>query len=211
MNEQLIVSVGREFGSGGHAIAACLAERLNLKLYDHNLLDEIAHEHELDSAVLHKYDEKPRKLFLSRNENGYSSSAEVSVAYMQFDYMKKKAQDGESFVVVGRCAETVLQQFPGIVSFFILGDSKIKCARVMELYHLTEKEALHKMQRHDQYRKRYHNYFCADRWGDPRTYDLCINSSRLGIEGTTDLLEAYINNKRRIQEAADTISGQGLP
>ena len=211
MKQQLIISIGREYGSGGHEIAACLAGRLNMKFYDHNLLDEIACEHELDSASLHKYDEKPRRLFLSRNENGYSSSAEVSVAYIQFEYLKKKAEAGESFIVVGRCAETVLQQFSGLISFFILGDPETKCARIMNLYHLTEKEALHKMQRHDQYRKKYHNYFCADRWGDSRTYDLCINSSRLGIEGTTDLLEAYISNKRRIQKAADTTFGQGLP
>ena len=113
--------------------------------------------------------------------------------------------------MVGRCAETVLQQFPGLVSFFIVGDPEIKCARIRNLYHLSEKEALHKMQRHDQYRKKYHNYFCADRWGDSHTYDLCINSSRLGIEGTTDLLEAYINNKHKRHSTPDSASGNTFP
>lgn len=195
MRQQLIISVGREFGSGGHVISAALAERFGLKLYDHNLLDEIAHRRQINPETLRRYDEKPRKLFLSRNENGHSSSAEENVALLQFNYLKEKAASGESFVVVGRCAETILQEYPGLISLFILGDIKEKCKRTMEVYQLSEKEALGKMLRHDQYRKRYHNYHCEDKWGDSRTYDLCINSSRLGIEETINTLEDYIKKR----------------
>ena len=180
MKSQLIISVGREFGSGGHEISVALAERFGLKLYDHNLLDEVAKKHNVDPNNLHKFDEKPRKLFLSRNVNGYSSSAEENITLMQFDYLKEKAKEGESFVVVGRCAETILQEYP-------------------ELYQLSEIEALGKMLRHDQYRKRYHNYYCEDKWGDSRTYDLCINSSRLGIAETVNTLEAYIRKRAGLE------------
>lgn len=198
MKSQVIISVGREFGSGGHEIAAALAERFGLKMYDHNLMDEIAQKHQVDKESLRKFDEKPRKLFLSRNENGHSSSAEENVAHLQFAFLKEQAEKGESFVVVGRCAETILQEYPGLVSLFILGDAKEKCKRTMEIYHLSEKEAMGKMMRHDRYRKRYHNYYCEDKWGDSRTYDLSINSSRLGIARTIDMLEEYI--KRRTEE-----------
>lgn len=200
MKPQLIISVGREFGSGGHEISVALAERFGLKLYDHNLLDEVAKKHNVDPNTLHKFDEKPRKLFLSRNVNGYSSSAEENITQMQFEYLKEKAQNGESFVVVGRCAETILQEYPGLISLFVLGDREVKCKRVMELYHLSEKEALGKMLRHDMYRKRYHNYYCEDKWGDSRTYDLCINSSRLGIEETIKTLEVYIKKRIGIEK-----------
>lgn len=199
MKSQLIISVGREFGSGGHEISVALAERFGLKLYDHNLLDEVAKKHNVDPNTLHKFDEKPRKLFLSRNVNGYSSSAEENITLMQFDYLKEKAKEGESFVVVGRCAETILQEYPGLVSLFILGDREVKRKRVMELYQLSEIEALGKMLRHDQYRKRYHNYYCEDKWGDSRTYDLCINSSRLGIAETVNTLEAYIRKRAGLE------------
>lgn len=193
-NSQVIVCVGREYGSGGHTIAADLAKRLDLKLYDHNILDEIALEKGVDPETLRKYDEKPHKLFLSRSAKGHHSSAEINIAYMQFDYLKNKAAKGESFIVVGRCAEGIFEDHPGMISIFILGDKEVKCKRIMELYHLTEQEALDKMKRHDEYRKRYHNNFCEDKWGDSRTYDICINSSLKGLEATTDLLEDYIRS-----------------
>ena len=103
-DSQTIICIGREYGSGGHAIAEELAKRLGLKLYDHNILDEVALEKGVDPETLRKYDEKPHKLFLSRSVKGYHNSAEVNVAYMQFDYLKKKAAEGESFVVVARRA-----------------------------------------------------------------------------------------------------------
>ena len=194
-DSQVIITIGREYGSGGHMIAEELATRLGLKFYDHNILDEIALEKGVDPETLRKYDEKPHKLFLSRSVKGHHSSAEVNVAYMQFDYLKKKAAQGESFVVVGRCAEGIFEDHPGLISIFILGNKEDKCKRVMELYHLSEQQALEKMRRHDDYRKRYHNNFCEDKWGDSRTYDLCINSSLKGLEVTTDVLESYIRTR----------------
>lgn len=191
-NSQMIICLGREYGSGGHAIATELAKRLGIRLYDHNILDEVALEKGIDPETLRRYDEQPHKLFLSRSVGGHHSSAEVNIAYMQFDYLKRRAQAGESFLVVGRCAEGIFQNHPGMISIFVLGDTQTKCRRIMELYHLTEQEALEKMKRHDNYRRRYHNNFCEDAWGDSRTYDICINSSLKGLGVATDVLEAYI-------------------
>lgn len=199
-DSQMIICLGREYGSGGHAIAEELSKRLDIRLYDHNILDEIALEKGVDPETLRKYDERPHKLFLSRSAKGYHSSAEVNIAYMQFDYLKRKADTGESFLVVGRCAEGIFQGHPGMISIFVLGDTQTKCRRIMELYHLTEQEALEKMKRHDMYRRRYHNNFCEDAWGDARTYDICINSSLKGLGVTTDVLEAYI--RARIEKRA---------
>ena len=169
--------------------------------YDINLLSEIANEKNLDIDSIRRYDEKPKHMLFSKSFNGFSSSAEENVAYLQFDYLKEKAAQGKSFIVVGRCAETVLADNPNVISLFILGDREVKCRRVMELYNLSEKEAKNKMNSSDRYRKMYHNYFCDGKWGDSRTYDLCINSSRLGVEATADMLEDYIkarikNNER---------------
>ncbi|MBQ7839317.1 MAG: cytidylate kinase-like family protein [Lachnospiraceae bacterium] len=197
MSEQLIISIGREFGSGGHVIAEKLAARFGLALYDHNLLDEIAQEKELDAETLKKYDEVPRNMVFSRTVKGFSSSSEENIAHMQFDFLKRKAAAGESFVVVGRCAETMLKDYNGLISIFVLGDIPVKTARVMEVYGLREKEARFKMERHDRHRKMYHNYYCKGKWGDSRNYDLSINSSRLGIERTVDFLESYIKERQK--------------
>ncbi len=199
MKDQLIITLGREFGSGGRSIAVELAKHYGIKLYDHNLLDAIAAEKNVDVENLRRYDEKPRRLFFSRSQNGFSSSAEENVAFMQFEYLKKKADSGESFIVVGRCAETVLGDRENLISIFVLGDREAKCKRVMEVYNLSEQDAQFKMERHDKYRKQYHNYFCKDKWGDSRTYDVSINSSRLGFDGTVKALEDYIDRRVEMQ------------
>lgn len=196
MEKQLIISIGREFGSGGHVIAEALAKKFNIPMYDHNLLDHIAEEKNLNAEELKKFDEKPRNVLLSRTLKGHSSSPSDHIAMMQFDYIKKKAEKGESFVIVGRCAEMVLKECDGMISIFILGDKECKTKRVMEVYDVSKEDARKKMERHDVYRKQYHNSYCDSKWGDSRSYDLCINSSRLGIEGTVAMLADYIRARR---------------
>ena len=198
MKKQLIISIGREYGSGGHRIAEELAKRFDLPLYDSNILESIAQERNVDAKTLHRYDEVPRNILFSRRVREYSTSAEENIAQMQFEYLKKKADEGESFIVVGRCAETVLGDRPNVISLFVLGDREVKCKRVMEVYDLSERDAQFKMERHDKYRKQYHNYYCKDKWGDSRAYDLCINSSRLGFDETVNELEDYINRRRKM-------------
>ena len=171
---RVIISVSRQFGSGGHKIAEALAEHFELPIYDHRMLDSIAKEKGVDPRVLEKYDEKPLNRFLARNVSGFSSSLENNLAQMQFSYLKDKADSGESFVVVGRCAETVLKEYDGLITIFVLGDEETR------------------VKTKDWRRKSYHNCYSRGRWGDSRNYDLSINSSRLGIEGTTKMLEEYV-------------------
>ncbi len=195
MEKQLIISVGREFGSGGHVIAEELAKRFEIPLYDENLLVSIADENGLNHGELKKYDEKPKNRLFYRTVSGHSNSPQENVANIQFDYLKKMASEGKSFVIVGRCSETKLKEFPGLVSIFVLGDKQEKAKRVMEKYELTEDEAKQLMQREDWKRKSYHNYYCKGKWGDSRNYDFSINSSKLGIEKTTDIVEMFIRQR----------------
>lgn len=195
MAKQTIIAISREFGSGGHEIAKQIAEDLKLNFYDRNMLDEIAKEKNIQIEYLEKYDEKPKNLLFSRRVGAYSNSLEEIVAEMQFEYLKKKADSGESFVIVGRCAETVLKECEGLISIFILGDMPVKLERIKQNYHLNETEAKAKLKRHDKNRKRYHNRHSEGQWGDSRNYDLCINDSRLGIEKTVDILKKYIKER----------------
>lgn len=166
MRNQLIISVSREFGSGGHVIAEELARRFELPLYDNDKLTQIT---------------------------GTKSEDPVQ---KQFDFLKELAEAGKSFVVVGRCSETMLKNFPGMISIFILGDEVAKLKRIMEKYEMTEAQARQMIPREDWKRKSYHNAYCKEPWGDSRNYDLSINSSKLGISGTADFLESYINKRR---------------
>lgn len=192
MEKQVIISINREFGSGGHAIAEQIAKDLNLPIYDRNMLDEIAKEKGIKAEHYEGFDEKPKIPLFSRSVRGHSNSVEEHLAEMQFEYLKKKADSGESFVVVGRCSETVLADNENLISIFVLADRSNKVARVSEKYQLSTGDAVSKMNRHDRNRKYYHNSYSPYRWGDSRGYDLCINSSRLGLEGTVKMIEHYI-------------------
>lgn len=196
MGKQLIISVGREFGSGGHEIAEMLAKKFDLKLYDKNLLQNIAQEKEVDAQNIEKYDEVPRNMLLSRTVKGYSNSMEENVAQMQFDYLKRKAEEGESFVVVGRCAEVILKDNPALISIFVVGDFESKIERIMRVYDLSRSEAELVMARQNKKRKGYHNYYCKEKWGDSRNYDITVNSSRLGEAETAELLADYISKRQ---------------
>ena len=173
--KQLIISVGREFGSGGHEIAQGLADHYGLTMYDHDLLKEIAAKKNLNGV------------------RGLNSSPEQNVANLQFEYLREKAKAGDSFVVVGRCSETILREYKCLVSIFVGGDISKKAERVMKYYNMTEKEAREFMKEKDKRRKQYHNRYCEIAWGDSRNYDLSINSSRLGIDGTIQTLIQYID------------------
>lgn len=194
-NKQVIISIGREFGSGGHEIAAELAKRFSLPLYDYNIISEIAGENHSDPKTLERYDEVPIKRGINKTVRGHSSSMEVNVAQIQFDYLRNKAESGESFVVVGRCSEHILKDYKGLIPIFILADMDAKIKRITEYNHISAAEAEAFIKKHDKKRKSYHNYYCDAKWGDSRNYDICINSSRLGISGTVDFLENYIKNR----------------
>ena len=187
MEKQLIISIGREYGSAGHEIVQKLAEKLDIELFDRNLLDEISQIKSSSYEDLARYDEKPKKLF-SRTVRGYSNSPQLNVAELQFALLKSKAADEDSFVVVGRCTDKIFEGIAPVLSIFITADLKDRVTRIEEIRHMSEKEALKKIEKHDKRRAAYHDYYCKTKWGKASSYDVCVNSSLLGIDGTVDFL-----------------------
>jgi cytidylate kinase len=195
-NKQLIVSIGREYGSGGHIIAEKIAERFELPLYDKNILSEVALKRNLNLKDIEKYDEVPKMKVFSRTVRGFSNSPEVNIANIQFDYMRELAEKGESFVIVGRCSEEILKDYPGLITIFVLGDYDFKVKLTQKINgNVTYDEAEEMIYRQDKQRKAYHNYFCKGKWGDSRNYDLSVKSSTLGLDDTVDFIEGYIQKR----------------
>ncbi len=190
---QVIISIGREFGSAGHEIAQKLSEHYNMQLYDRNLLKEIAAEKNVGSDALEEFDEKMKIKLFHRTVKGMSSSPQENVANLQFEFLKDRAASGESFIVVGRCSETILKDYPSLISIFITGDMGHKVARITKLYDMSAKEAEKFIEEQNLKRKYYHNSHCKTKWGDSRNYDLTLNSSKLGVEGSIKLLIDYID------------------
>lgn len=196
MGKQIIISIGREFGSGGHEIAECLAKHYNIPLYDKEIFEHIEEKGSISADVARYFDEKPvNPVFYPVMLDGNNLPLEQTVANHIFDFIRTKGdKEKESFVMVGRCAEYVLRDNPNVISIFVLGDKEVKCKRVMEKYKLDEKGAYNRMKKEDKMRKTYHNFYADGKWGDSRSYDLCVNSSTLGIEKTVKALITYIDS-----------------
>lgn len=191
LKEQLIITIGREFGSGGHFIAQTIADKLGIELLDKELLEQTVISSGYSEDILTKYDEKPKNVLLSRRIGNYSNSLEENVANKVFELIRAKAQSGASFVVVGRCAEHVLRGNENMLSFFICANKEDKIKRITELYQVSEAKAKDMMRETDKKRKTYHNYYSDIKWGSSLGYDITINTSKLGIEKTADALIVY--------------------
>ena len=194
-DKQLIITIGREYGSGGHAIGEMLAEKLGIGFYDAEIIQHLSEKKGIKKETLSKYDEKPSPVLMNRSVRGYSTSLEEAVAEMQVKMIRKIAASGESFVLIGRCGETVLSKYDCLIRLFVLGDMDSRITRIMKRKRVSRKEAQKLIKTTDKRRKAYHNYYSDGKWGDSRTYDLTINSSRLGVEGTAEFLEEYIRRR----------------
>ena len=199
MKKQVIVALSREFGSGGHYVGKKIAEYFGINYYDRRILEDIAEEKNIRIEYLEKYDEQKRNVLFSRSVKGYTNSIEEIVAEMQFEYLRKKAASGESFVIVGRCADELFRGEERLVSFFVLGDKEDRIQRVSKRHNISWEEAATKVARHDKTRKKYHNRYSEVKWGDSRGYDVCINSTRLGIDKTAEILEMFIRERTGLE------------
>ena len=172
--KQIIVTVGREHGSGGKYIAEQIAKQLGIAFYDKELL--LASVFNAEDAA--RYDEKPVHLLWSRRIGENFNAPEDALAHETFEHIQELADSGESFVVLGRCSDYVLRSNPNAVHLFIAGKPDVKRRRLMEEKSLTADQAAQEMRRVDRDRKAYHNYYCDTKWGDARGYDLVVNSGK---------------------------------
>ena len=194
MKKQIIVAIGREHGSGGHYIADLIARELGVKLYDKSSIENEITSGGYSEELVSEMDEKPVNFFASRRIGRFSNSLEVNVAEKTFAMLRSKAAEGESFVVIGRCGEQVLENNPNCISIFICGDPQFKLNRVMNKLGLNAEQAIEEIRNVDRSRKNYHNYYCDTKWGDARGYDLTVKSNVLGCERTAEMLVGYIRS-----------------
>lgn len=206
MKGNLVITIGRQCGSGGKAIGQKIAEKLGVKCYDKELLSLAAKESGLCEELFETHDEKPTSSFLyslvmDTYSLGYTNSAYMDmpinhkIFLAQFDTIKRLAEK-ESCVIVGRCADYALADFPNMVSVFITGDDDRRIQRLIDVYHMDPSKAKDTMVKTDKKRASYYNYYSSKKWADAKSYNLCINSSILGIEGTADMILEFAKAKQ---------------
>ena len=193
----MIISIGRQHGSGGREIARLLARELGIKCYDKEIVDEAAKHSDFSRDLINAYDEKRMSAFMLHaggyglNENFRLNMQGVSA---QFDAIREIASKGDC-IFVGRCADYILRERSDLVSVFILGDmdERLKCLERRQ--GLDEAAARKKIKEVDKDRSSFYKYYSDQVWGDAQNYDLCINSSRLGVEGTVKVIMDYIKTR----------------
>lgn len=199
-----VITIGRQFGSGGRDIGEKLASHYGIAFYDKDLLKRAAKESGICPELFENNDEKPTSSFLynlvtDTYSFGYSSpyiemplSHKVFLA--QFDTIKKIAQEGPC-VIVGRCADYALSDFGNRISVFIYAPLEDRIKRITDKYpDVNDPSKIKDMIiKTDKSRANYYNYYSSKKWGRADSYDLCVNSSILGIDGTVDLISDFID------------------
>ena len=206
MDERTVITIGREFGSGGHEIGMKLAEKLGIKCYDKELLELAAKESGLCEELFASQDEKPTNSFLyslvmDTYSLGYTNSyvdmpINLKVFLAQFDAIKKLAER-ESCVIVGRCADYALEDNPYAVSVFIKASLDERVQRIKRIYELNDSKAADLIQKTDKRRASYYNYYSSKKWGEAKSYNLCIDSGLVGIDGAIDMILKFIELKEK--------------
>jgi cytidylate kinase len=206
-----IYTIGREFGSGGREVGERLANRLGIKLYDKELLQQAAKDSGFCQEIFENHDERPTSSFLyslvmdTYSVNGYNSTPFLDmplnhkVFLAQFDTIKKIASQ-ESCVIVGRCADYALSDNPDCLNVFIHSDLEKRIKVVSTRGNMTENKAKDMIAKQDKQRASYYNYYTSKKWGDTTSYHLSLDSGKLGIDGCVDMIIKF----REIMDSANT-------
>ena len=195
---KFVITVGREYGSGGRFIAKLVAEKLGIPFYDDELLTKAANDSGMSEEVFKNFDEKKEGI-LSSGIGMYSYDLTISqkVFLAQFDVIKKIALS-ESCVIVGRCADYVLDGYPNVCSVFICAPMDEKIKRGVEYYGLSPEKAEAQINKKNKKRRSYYNFYTDKEWGKASNYDLCINS-KIGIDAAVETIISYIKIRFNVE------------
>ena len=202
-----VITIGRQFGSAGREIGEQVAKEFGIKYYDKELLSRAAKESGFCEEILENHDERPTSsllynLVMDTYSFGYNASDYVDlpishkVFLAQFDAIMMVASEGPC-VIVGRCADYALEGYPNLLSVFIHADLDARIKRIAKKYDLTDAKAKDLIIKTNKKRASYYNYYTDKRWGDADSYDVCLDSSVLGLEGTAEAIIKLIEVKEK--------------
>lgn len=195
-----IVTISREFGSGGRLIGKKLSEEMGVPYYDKNILDAIAKEHGYSVEMIEEDEKKAKNGFFYSLSNAFGAagygpdtlSINEKFFIAQFDFITELAKKGEGGVIVGRCADYVLRDYKDATNIFVYAEEKDKLKRAVDVYGIPEKEAKKMMQDVDKARANYYRYHTGQKWGEPVNYHLSMDSGYISIDHFAKIVMDYI-------------------
>lgn len=202
-----IITIGRQYGSGGREIGKKVAEALDIPFYDKELIAYAAKQSGINEDLFYQNDETQPGSFIYSLVMGTYPLVEGNTIYpnlpmnhkvflAQFEAIKEIAKKGPC-VIVGRCADYVLQEHKKLINIFISADMEFRKKRIAEMENINEKKLEDYIKKVDKKRSSHYKYYTSKKWGDVTNYDLCINSSSLGIDKTVELILDYVKMKNK--------------
>lgn len=185
-----IITISREFGSGGRTVGKALADKLGIPCYDSEIIEKVAEKSGFDKEYIADKGEYVRNTPLSgifRSNYNYQSSNEDIIWALQAKVINEIADEGPC-VIVGRCADYILRERENILKVFICADMKYRAERIVSVYGEKKDSPEKRLKDKDKRRSSYYQIFTDMKWGDARNYDLSLNAGKLGIDGCVDIL-----------------------
>lgn len=197
-----IITISRQYGSGGRLVAEKLSKKLGIPYYDSNLLLIAGEKYGISPGLLKEYDERKNSSFLfgiAMLAEGYTNQDRIMLPYRlyraQSDAMKRLVKEGPC-IFVGRCADQILKEEQNLLRVFIYtSDMEERINRIMEVDHVSQKDAPARISQKDKQRRDYYYFHTGQEWGQKENYDLCLNTSTLGYGKCVDLIAALASEE----------------
>ena len=190
-NKHIIITISREYGSGGRYIGKLVAKKLGIKFYDKEFIYKVSEETGLSKEYIEKNEQKKEKLS-NLNEFYFGINNSDELFLKESELIKEFAK--ESCVIIGRCANYILKDTPNVTNIFIYSNMEDKIKRTTQIYGLDKKDAKKEISKINKLRANHYKYYTNKNWNDNGNYDLCINSDSLGIEKAAELICKMVNN-----------------
>lgn len=200
MEKKIIINIGRQFGCGGVEVARELGRRLNIPVYDNELIIRAAQDSGFGAEFFVRKDEKRTIIsFITQTFNSYNEDyiSESGLFKIQSETIRKIAEQG-SAIIVGRCSDYVLRDLDCCLDVFLTSPEEARAERVAERSGISKEDALDSLEKQDRQRAEYYNYFTFGNWGVASNYDLCIDSSILGVAGTAEFIIEFAHKSGRL-------------
>ena len=191
-NTPIVITIAREYGSGGRYIGKLVAEKLGIKLYDKEFIEKMAEDTGLSEEYIRENEQK-RKVLDAFNNGYYSGLNNADELFIKESEFIKKVSSQESCIIVGRCADYILKDKENVVKVFINSSMENKIKRATEFYHMSKENAEKEITRINKLRANHYKYYTEKDWKEPSNYDICINSDAVGIDNAVNLICDIVN------------------
>lgn len=196
LNKQIVITISREYGSGGRYVGRLVADKLGIKLYDKDFIEKLAAETGLSEEYIESNEQK-RNILDSFNSGYYSGLNNADELFIKESELIKEIANKESCVIIGRCADYILKSRNNVVKIFIFSNKEDKIKRVTEIYGIEKSKAEKEIKTINKLRANHYKYYTGQEWNNNSNYDICINSDELGVEKAADLICKMVEEKEK--------------